>query len=134
MNLQHEYIKETNKSYLRKNKKNHYFLDYEIKKEILLSYEPFKIISFKTTNEIILEAYLYEKEDKIIVVISQINDLNYSKILILNKNDDVLFNIKNCIKDDRGKDIIRISHTTKEKFYKILDIIFEVNKISFIRK
>ena len=134
MNLQHEYIKETGKSYLRKNKKSGYYLDYKIKKDILLSYEPFKIISFNNGKEKIIEAYLFDKDGKIIVVISQINDLNYSKILILNENDDILLNIKECIKDDRNKDIIRVSHTTKEKFMNILDIIFNENKKYLIRK
>ena len=46
MKVQQDYIKETNKSYLRKNKKNDYNLDYNIRKDILLNYNPFKIISF----------------------------------------------------------------------------------------
>jgi len=134
MKVEQNDIKETKKSYLRKNKKNDYYLDYDIKKEVLLSYEPFKVITFKDDNKKILEAYLFDNNDKIIVVISQINDLNYSKILILNYNDDILLKIKECIKNDKGKDIIRVSHTTEDKFIKILDIIFDKKEKFLIRK
>ena len=130
---QHE-IKETKKSYLRKNKKNNYYLNYGIKKEVLLSYDPFKVITFKDDNKTILEAYLFKKDNKIIVVISQINDLNYSKILFLNYGDDILLKIKECIKNDKGKDIIRLSHTTEDSFIKILDIIFDKKENYLIRK
>lgn len=130
---QHE-IKETKKSYLRKNKKNNYYLNYGIKKEVLLSYDPFKVITFKDDNKKILEAYLFKKDNKIIVVISQINDLNYSKILFLNYGDDILLKIKECIKNDKGKDIIRLSHTTEDSFIKILDIIFDKKENYLIRK
>jgi len=134
MKIQQDYIKETNKSYLRKNKKNDYNLDYNIRKDILLNYNPFKMISFKNKKERIIDVYLFNKDEKIIVVVEQINDLNYSKILILNYNDDIVSIIKKCIKNDRNKDIIRISHTTEEKYNKILDIIFDINEKKYIRK
>jgi len=134
MNLQQDYIKETNKSYLRKNKKNGCNLDYNIRKDILLKYEPFKVITFSNNEEAILDAYLFNKNDKIVVVIEQISGNNYSKILILNYNDDIVSIIKKCIKNDRNKDIIRISHTTEEKYNKILDIIFDINEKKYIRK
>ena len=134
MKIQQDYIKETNKSYLRKNKKNDYYLDYNIRKDILLNYDPFKIISFRNEKERIIDAYLFDKEDKIIVVVEQINDINYSKILILNYNDDIVSIIKECIKNDRNKGIVRISHTTEEKYIYVLDIIFDVDEKILIRK
>jgi len=117
-------IKETNKSYLTKTKKNNYYLDYGIRKNILLSYNPFKIISFKSFNELIIDAYLFCENEKIIVVIEQLSGKNYSKILFLNKNDDIVHIIKECIKNDKNKDIIRISHTTEENYENILNLIF----------
>ena len=134
MKVQQDYIKETNKSYLRKNKKNDCNLDYNIRKDILLKYEPFKVITFSNNEEAILDAYLFNKNDKIVVVIEQISGNNYSKILILNYTDDILLKIKECIKNDKGKDIIRLSHTTEDSFIKILDIIFDKKEKTLIRK
>ena len=134
MKIQYENAKETTKSYLKKIKKNDYELDYSIRRNILLSYDPFKIISFKNYGEIIIDAYLFNENEKIIVVIEQISGNNYSKILFLNKNDDIVSIIKECIKNDGCKDIVRFSHTTEENYTKILDIIFDENKKRFNRK
>lgn len=127
MKIQTDKIKETNKSYLTKTTKNNYYLDYGIRKNILLSYNPFKIISFKSFDEFIIDAYLFCENEKIIVVIEQLSGKNYSKILFLNKNDDIVHIIKECIKNDKNKDIIRISHTTEENYENILNLIFSEN-------
>ena len=119
------YVEHTRKSYIFLPKKKKPVIDYVIRNDILIKYDPFKIILFQDKyDKSNTFAYLFYQNGKIIVVLEEEKGCNYTKILILNKNDDIIEKIKDIIYCDKEKDIIRFGYIDSYTYEKNLNIIF----------
>lgn len=118
--------------------RKHEIIDYELRKNELLKYQPFAIYNFvgaRSREEV--DVYVYEQGGYIIAIAEPISGLSYTKILnlgLINANNQELIsnNIQAALEasedivlaDDA---IIRKNHTSFEMFKKNLEVLFAEN-------
>lgn len=120
-------INQTKDSYRVRVSKKYDEIDYTVRQNVLLGYDPFKIITLYDyyTNEQI-DCYLFLRNEKIVVVLEPIAN-HYTKVLYVDDKDKVLEKIIAAAENDNtlNNNLVRIGNSNIESYLDDVDLLLK---------